>query len=117
MSEYPKYSKGAYSSILGLAVMRQKSATENSQMIASIFLCEKEAGELADALIATLTRSESPVEKATGEMYKALEARQEADAAWKNDKTAHNVCHEMTKKAEEFARTALAAYDAVKEGK
>ena len=63
MSDYPKYWKGAFNRQLGLAVMRQKSATENSQMIAHICLHEREASELADALIATLNTNYAAVEK------------------------------------------------------
>lgn len=122
MSEYPKYWKGAFNRNLGMAVFKQESASSSSQMMAHIVLHEKEAGELADALIATLTRSESPVEKAAGEMYKALTAAQfgfnhkrcSLCGGWNMGPNGET---DGVHTKDCVIAKALAAYDAVKEGK
>jgi hypothetical protein len=54
MDEFPRYWKGAYNSRLGLAVMRQDSATVNSVMVVAIMLPEAEAQIIANAVIPTL---------------------------------------------------------------
>ena len=54
MDEFPRYWKAAYNSRLGLAVMRQDSATVNSVMVVAIMLPEDDAQIIANAVIHTL---------------------------------------------------------------
>lgn len=37
----------------------------------------------------------------------AAKAHEQADAAWKDGSVAHNVCHELTKRARELTRAAI----------
>jgi hypothetical protein len=60
--EWPKYWLGEWQRVMGLAVMRQRTATENSQLIASIAMPKDEAEALGNKLLSVLRpqQSESP---------------------------------------------------------
>lgn len=58
-SEWPKFSRSPFSSIVGVAIMRQRNATENSHLVATVVLPKEDAERIADKFLEVL-REDNP---------------------------------------------------------